>query len=363
MQWAGTLYTLSLYISGRAKKYHEVTNPKGWWKMLSDHLRWLCREREFNHHYFSQRLNARDADVSDYLGRRSLTRYRKRYSALIYRNSGSMNHSAGELLVKDKFFCSSILKGGGFAVPDTLFLITDGVINPLSEAAVLTELADGEYFVKNTMMESGSGVYGFSVNHGKIIMNSDKPGNIGIPEMTRRGRWIIQHKLTSHPAISAVNSTALNTTRIFTLVTVNGIEYAGGYQAFATGDAVTDSWQHGSVYVSIDPSRNRLGRFGITSQSDPRIGLLYEHPDSGIVFEGYEIPFLNESVEQCCRAHSLFEGALIIGWDVAVTSDGPVILEANENPGINVLQCLEGGIRKRIRKACRELERRYHAGS
>lgn len=358
--WAGILYSLSLYLSGRAKKYHEVTNQKGWWVMLFDHLRWICREREFNHHYYSQGLNARDKDVSDYLGRRSLNRYRKCYSAIIYRKYGGLNPDTGELLIKDKFYCSAILKSGGLVVPDTLFLITDGVIYPLSEAGSVEELADGEYFIKNTMMESGSGVYRFSVSHGTILTGGGMPGDEVIKEMTRKGRWIIQPKLRSHPVISAVNGTALNTTRIFTLVTVNGIEYAGGYQAFATGDSVTDSWQHGSVYVALDPSQKRLGRFGVTSQSDPRSGLLYEHPDTGMVFEGYEIPFLEESVAVCRRAHSLFESALIIGWDIAITSEGPVILEANENPGINVLQCLEGGIRKRIQMSCRELKQIYH---
>ena len=359
-KWAGAFMALYISMSGRAKKYHEVTKPKGWWVMLSDHLRWLCREREFNHYYFSQGLDAKGADISDYLGRRTMDKYRKSYSGLVCGKQGGGKVDPCEILVKDKFYCSSILKCGGFAVPDTLFLITDGAIHPLSEAGSVAGLADGEYFLKNTMMESGSGVYRFSVSHGTILTGDGMPGDEVIKEMTRNGRWIIQPKLRSHPVISAVNDTALNTTRIFTLVTVNGIEYAGGYQAFATGDSVTDSWQHGSVYVSIDPPRNRLGRLGITSQSDPRKGLLCEHPDSKIVFAGYEIPFLEKSVDVCLRAHSLFEGALIIGWDIAITSDGPVILEANENPGINVLQSLEGGIRKRIRNSCRELKRRYY---
>jgi hypothetical protein len=38
----------------------------------------------------------------------------------------------------------------------------------------------------------------------------------------------------------------------------------------------------------------------------------------------------------------------VIGWDVAITDEGPMIVEANEKPGMNVVQCLDGGLRRRI---------------
>ena len=348
------------YLSGRTKKYHDVPQSKGRLSMLSDHLRWICREGEFNDHYFSQGLNARGADISEFMGRTTLSRCRRKFSEFIRGQVADGNRGPEDIMIKDKFYCSAILRAGGFPVPDTLFLIVNGRVFSFGTAKTVEELADGEYFLKNTLIESGYGVSGFRVSHGEVFLADGGPGATTISRMTGKGRWIIQERLRSHNAISRVNDTALNTTRIYTLITGNRIEYLGGYQAFATGTALTDSWQHGSVYVAIDPLKNRLGNYGITSQSDPREGVLLEHPDSLIEFRGYEIPFLTESVELCRNAHTLFEQALIIGWDIAVTDNGPVIIEANENPGINVLQCLEGGIRKRVMNAFREAENQYH---
>jgi len=354
------MVSMSRYLSGRAKKYHEVTDPKRRITMLWDHIRWIWREREFNFHYYSQGLDARGAKIEEFIGRRTLTRYRNWYACLAGNHTAVGGSWSEELLIKDKYYSSAILQTSGFRTIDTLILFSNGTCHPVTGVKSPSALPDGDYLLKNTMIESGEGVTGFSVKDGMILLQDGRPGEPVIKEITRRGRWIIQKRISSHPAIRSVNGTALNTTRVYTIATLHGIEYLGGYQAFATGTSGTDSWQHGSVYVSIDPSNNRLGRYGITSQADPRDGVVFQHPDSKVLFEGYEIPHLSDSVTLCCNAHSLFNQTFIIGWDIAITEDGPLIVEANENPGINVLQCFEGGIRKRVNIVFNELRRKHH---
>ncbi len=349
-----------LYLSARAKKYHDVKDTKSRIVMLTDHLRWILREGEFNFHYYSQGLNAKGTDIAGFMGKKTFSRYRHLYCELVGSHSVGETSGSEDILIKDKFYCSAILRAGGFNTIDNLFLIFNGNFHSMIEAGAFTALEDGDYFLKNTMMESGYGVIGFSVNSGAIVLSDGRSGMAVIEQITSRGRWIVQKRILPHPAIRSVNGSALNTTRLYTISTINGFQFLGGYQAFATGSSETDSWQHGSVYVAIDPFNNRLGRFGITSQSDLREGVIFQHPDSEVVFEGYEIPFLKESVALCCKAHSLFEQTFIIGWDIAITEEGPIIVEANENPGINVLQCFEGGIRRRVKETYRELKRKYN---
>lgn len=359
-KWAGISLTMMKYLSGRAKKYHDVADPKNRWTMLIDHLRWISREREFNSHYYAQGINGKGEHASDFIGRRSFSRYSRLYADLIRNNSASGALLSRDILIKDKFYCSAILKAAGFSVIENLFLVVNGCFYPLAETKTISALADGDYFLKNTMMESGCGVIGFSMHNGTILISDGRSGIDVIEEITGTGRWIVQKKKLSHAVIRAINETALNTTRIYTIATVKGIEYLGGFQAFATGGSATDSWQYGAVYVSIDPYTNSLGRFGITSLSDLREGVLFQHPDSGVDFSGYQIPFMKDSLALCRKAHSLFDHAFIIGWDVAITDDGPVVVEANENPGINVLQCFGGGIRKRVQETYGELRTKYH---
>ena len=34
---------------------------------------------------------------------------------------------------------------------------------------------------------------------------------------------------------------------------------------------------------------------------------------------------------------------LVVGWDVAISEDGPVIIEGNRRPGFDIVQVLSGG--------------------
>jgi len=140
----------------------------------------------------------------------------------------------------------------------------------------------------------------------------------------------------------------LNTTRIVTIMNGTEPEYLSGFQAFATNDSTNDSWNTGSVYVGIDPENNCLKEFGYYSLHVKNKSLCTSHPDSGIVFKGYKIPFLKEAVELCLKAHQLLYFNFVIGWDVAITDKGPVIVEANEKPGMNAVQCVDGGLKRKI---------------
>ena len=57
------------------------------------------------------------------------------------------------------------------------------------------------------------------------------------------------------------------------------------------------------------------------------------HPDSRMVFEGYIVPFYNESIQVCKEFHSKLRGIHLIGWDIAITEEGPLFVEGNESCG------------------------------
>ena len=57
------------------------------------------------------------------------------------------------------------------------------------------------------------------------------------------------------------------------------------------------------------------------------------HPDSGIVFSELLIPYLAESIELAKSAHRWMPYMYSIGWDVAITPNGPLLLEGNDDWG------------------------------
>ena len=51
-------------------------------------------------------------------------------------------------------------------------------------------------------------------------------------------------------------------------------------------------------------------------------------------------PFWDGCLDICFKAHKQVPDLLTVGWDVAVTPDGPVLIEGNTNWGVTTAQCL-----------------------
>ena len=62
------------------------------------------------------------------------------------------------------------------------------------------------------------------------------------------------------------------------------------------------------------------------------------HPDTGAQIEGTPVPCWNEVKARAVEAHRAFDDRVVIGWDVAVLADGPVLVEGNGNPDLDILQ-------------------------
>ena len=346
---------LCRYLTGKAKPYRQgAIKPLG--RMFKDLCWWRWTEGEFNTNYFAFGLNLAGSRQEDFIGRRSFLKIKENVEARMRRRAGC-ERVCYEAVTKDKFYSCSILSSNGIRCIPNLAVICKGEIifhdggrDGIRELVRLTE----EFFVKNIVMESGSGVYHCRSAGERIEVNGQMRDFSAFEELLDNGVWVLQRPIRSHEQFRRINASALNTTRIVTIMNGNEPEYLCGFQGFATGRALTDSWSQGSVYVGIDQERECLKEHGITAISDPRAGLLTEHPDSKIVFRGYSVPFLREAIELCIKAHRLLYFNFIVGWDVAITDEGPLIVEANERPGMNVAQCLDGGLRKNIEK-CAEV--------
>ncbi len=53
------------------------------------------------------------------------------------------------------------------------------------------------------------------------------------------------------------------------------------------------------------------------------------HPDTGLPFDGFPIPHWRDAIDLACRAQRVMPQLPTLGWDMAITARGPVIIEAN----------------------------------
>ena len=61
---------------------------------------------------------------------------------------------------------------------------------------------------------------------------------------------------------------------------------------------------------------------------------------TGVKFDGIKIPFWSEIKEMVIEAALVNDKINIVGWDVAIGKDGPLIIEGNRGPGFDLVQVL-----------------------
>lgn len=69
---------------------------------------------------------------------------------------------------------------------------------------------------------------------------------------------------------------------------------------------------------------------------------LETHPTSGAQVVGAMLPHWDETLKTACDAHAVFPEFGICGFDIAVTADGPKVLEYNDNPSHMLYQIAAG---------------------
>lgn len=169
---------------------------------------------------------------------------------------------------------------------------------------------------------------------GKAMSKSDAFWREVAQSTKAEDELLVQPRLIGHPALADVSDPAVPFMRLNTARTVAGDTQALSAYLFL---------QETGVFVSMPEKRSAwpidlasgaiLAAQSALAAPDPR--------DQRVV--GREIPDWQDACELACRAHALFPGrSALIGWDIAFTQDGPVIIEANTSVGFFFYQTALG---------------------
>ena len=61
---------------------------------------------------------------------------------------------------------------------------------------------------------------------------------------------------------------------------------------------------------------------------------------TNIKFDGFQIPYWEEIKEMVLKAALVNDKVNLVGWDVAISKNGPLIIEGNRGPGFDLVQIL-----------------------
>ncbi|MEM8578963.1 MAG: sugar-transfer associated ATP-grasp domain-containing protein [Pseudomonadota bacterium] len=142
--------------------------------------------------------------------------------------------------------------------------------------------------------------------------------------------FILQDALDQHPALTEIAGPAVGTMRVVTVRDAGGADVLYTVWKVPSPSAMSDNfWQSGSMVAEVDAD-------GIVGRCKTGTGLgaawIEAHPASHRAFAGLKVPHWDAIRDIATRGHMLFPEFGIVGWDIAVGADGPVIIECNDNP-------------------------------
>ena len=156
---------------------------------------------------------------------------------------------------------------------------------------------------------------------------------------SRVGGLVLQPRLVNHPDLADVNLGALSTLRMVTaLDEQEQPELIGAVLRMPSrADSAVDNFHAGGIAAPVDVETGRLGAASDMGLK-PSTRWHDMHPVTGGRIDGRILPYWPEAKALVAEAHAKLGERVVIGWDVAILADGPMIVEANGLPDQDILQ-------------------------
>ncbi len=142
---------------------------------------------------------------------------------------------------------------------------------------------------------------------------------------------LIEEEIIQHKEVAKLNPYAVNSFRIVTLVKDGKAHILANALRINIDDAIAIGCS--DAYMRLDESGK------ICSRVVDDVANVYEyHPMAKIKFDTVKVPFVKESFEMALKAALEVPEVRYVGWDIAITPKGPVIMEGNEYPSYGLVQ-------------------------
>lgn len=103
-----------------------------------------------------------------------------------------------------------------------------------------------------------------------------------------------------------------------------------------TGTAYVDNFAAGGIAAPVNLCDGKVS--GPAVGKNVKLGIWRSHPDTRHPIEGVSVPAWEQTADLCVGAHRTIPRVAFIGWDVALSAEGPVLLEANPNWCVDLVQ-------------------------
>ena len=153
---------------------------------------------------------------------------------------------------------------------------------------------------------------------------------------------VVEAFIKQHPEMCKLSPTSVNSLRFVTFssnttpVTPDGkmVDIAYSIVRFGREGAIVDNLHSGGMVANVDLETGCL----MTDGADRNGDLWITHPDTGVTIKGFKVPYFEEARAMVMDAITTRKVEGYIGWDIAISENGPMLLEVNDRPGSDGLQ-------------------------
>lgn len=148
---------------------------------------------------------------------------------------------------------------------------------------------------------------------------------------------IVEGFVCQHEAMKTISPNAVSTVRLVTISSSgqrkplpSGRTEELVYSALKMGggNGVVDNLIGGGLGAGIDFETGTVLTDAVDVNGIPHA----VHPTTGTVIKGFQIPYYKEAVAMVLECTRRFKLPGFLGWDVAITNNGPVVIEVNTDP-------------------------------
>lgn len=157
--------------------------------------------------------------------------------------------------------------------------------------------------------------------------------------------FVAEELIKQDGALSKLHPESVNTVRINTVNYGTSIEVIWPCLRIGRGESIVDNAGAGGIFGAINVVTGL-----ITNVSDESCHSYTEHPETRVPLIGYKIPRWEEACEMAKHLAELIPNCHFVGWDLALTDKGWVMVEGNHRPYIIWQIATGNGIRKEFKR-------------
>lgn len=342
------LWSWKLFFDIKNNTYYPNMPHKSRWRIFWEQMNRVFEFGFPERDYYLYGLDVKGRDMREYMPESMHVDINNWTNAHPFGSRTSMLNDYNYICsLRDKYVFSLIMESMGLPIPKTFGLIQGERLFVKGSGNVYEKTIDDllgydlDVMCKPVFGQQGIGILHLETRQGGgLKINGENSSVEKLKNLIDKDVYLIQHYLVGqHPLMSLLYPNSINTLRVTTVRTKNGeIDVLGCMCLIGARGSFVSNWHYGGVIINVN-KEGYLNKYGF-SLYEKRI---MAHPETGVVFETFKVPYFKESVELAKKCMTMFYGFHAVGWDIAITENGPVVIEGNDDWGMPAHQMVDKG--------------------